>query len=858
MQAKVTQAKPTSSREGKIETATTPMIPLKTQFEQLQSSEQGMTVEEARQRLEKYGPNDTTGTKHVSGPVQFLRLFLNPLILILILILASLVSAALGDRVDASIILIIVLLSNMLNFVQTYRSQKAVDKLRSSVAPTATALRDGKWIEILRSNLVPGDMIRLSAGDLVPADAHLVQATDLQVQQAALTGESQPVEKTADDASVPTESLAEVQNSVFLGTSVMSGSATALVTATGRTTAFGDIAASLGSRPPQTEFERGMQGFSLLIVRTVFFLVVFIFLVGIIGHHRLLETILFAISLAVGLTPEGLPAITTVTLAKGAERMAKQKVIVKYLESIQNFGSIDTFCSDKTGTLTSGVTQLEGHLDLSNQTSDHVLLFGNLNSSYGTGIKSPLDQALLQYGKVDSSGYSKVGEIPFDFDRRRLSVIVQHQGELMLIIKGAPESVLPFCSTYEINRASKPLDDAARANFAKMYQALNTQGYRVLAVAYRSVPQEARYGVTDEQSMVLLGFLTFADPPKPDAAQVLQALKNDGVQVKILTGDNELVTRHVCEQVGLESRRIVLGSELDKMSDEALAKIVVQVTVFARVSPRQKNRIILALKSRKHVVGYMGDGINDAPSLHTADVGISVSTGVDVAKDAASIILLEKSLQVLHNGILEGRKAFGNVMKYLLMGTSSNFGNMFSMAGAYVFLPFLPMLPSQILLNNLLYDTSQLAIPTDHVDPSFMKKPQHWDISLISKFMIVIGPISSIFDFLTFFILFRVFHAGPVLFHTGWFVESLSTQTLVLFIIRTAGNPLRSLPSLPLMITVLLVVAIGILLPYTPLADPLGFTPLPGLYFLFLIAMTVTYLLLVELVKRPLMRRFAQ
>jgi P-type Mg2+ transporter len=856
MQAKETQAKQTPSSEGKAETPATPTIPLKTQFEQLQSSEQGLTSEEARKRLATYGPNDPTGTKRTSPLVQFLRLFLNPLVLILII--ASLVSAVLGDRVDASIILIIVLFSNILNFVQTYRSQKTVEKLRSSVAPTATALRDGKWIEIQRRDLVPGDMIRLTAGDLVPADARLVQTVELQVQQAALTGESLPVEKTADDLDVPTESLAEVHNRVFLGTSVMSGSATALVTATGRNTAFGDIAASLASKPPQTEFERGMQGFSLLIVRTVFFLVLFIFLVGILGHHRPLETILFAISLAVGLTPEGLPAVTTITLAVGAQRMAKQKVIVKYLESIENFGSIDTFCSDKTGTLTSGETQLQAYLDLSNQASDRVLLFGNLNSSYDTGIKSPLDEAILQYGNVDSSGYSKVAEIPFDFERRRLSVIVQHGDELLLITKGAPESVLPFCSTYEINNASKPLDDAARANFVKMYQDLNTQGYRALAVAYRPVPQEAHYSVTDEQNMVLLGFLTFADPPKPDAAQMLQALKTDGVQVKILTGDNELVTRHVCEQVGLDSSRIVLGSELDKMSDEALAKVVEQVNVFARVSPRQKNRIILALKSRKHVVGYMGDGINDAPSLHTADVGISVSTGVDVAKDAAAIILLEMSLQVLHAGILEGRKAFGNVMKYLLMGTSSNFGNMFSMAGAYVFLPFLPMLPSQILLNNLLYDTSQMAIPTDNVDPSFIKKPQHWDISLIRRFMIFIGPISSIFDFLTFFIMLNVFHAGQVLFHTGWFVESLATQTLIVFIIRTAGNPLRSRPSLPLTITVLLVVAIGMLLPYTPLAGPLGFTPLPGLYFLFLIAMTVTYLVLVELVKRPLMKRYAQ
>ncbi len=846
-------ARQTPTGEG--ETGT-PTIPLKEQFEQLQSSEQGLTEAEARKRQATYGPNDPTSTKHASALVQFLRLFLNPLVVILIL--ASLILAVLGDAVDASIILTIVLLSNILNFVQTYRSQKAVDQLRASVAPTATALRDGTWIEIPRRDLVPGDLIRLTAGDLVPADARLVQTTALQVQQAALTGESQPAEKIADDLTVPSETLAEVHNRVLLGTSVISGSATALVTATGRNTAFGDIAASLASKPPQTEFERGLAGFSMLIVRTVFFLVLFIFLVGVLAHHRALETILFAISLAVGLTPEGLPAITTITLSVGAQRMAQKKVIVKYLESIQNFGSIDTFCSDKTGTLTSGQTQLEGHLDLSHQASDRVLLFGYLNCAYDTGIKSPLDDAILQYGKVDGRGYSKVGEIPFDFERRRLSVIVQHGDELLLLTKGAPESVLPFCSTYELNEVNKPLDDAARANFVKMYQDLNTQGYRALAVAYRPVPQEAHYSVTDEQHMILLGFLTFADPPKPDVAQALQALKSDGVQVKILTGDNELVTRHVCQQVGLDTSRMVLGSELDKMNDDALAAIVEQVHVFARVAPAQKNRIILALKSRKHVVGYMGDGINDAPSLHTADVGISVSTGVDVAKDAAAIILLEMSLQVLHDGILEGRKAFGNVIKYLLMGTSSNFGNMFSMAGAYVFLPFLPMLPSQILLNNLLYDTSQVAIPTDNVDPNFMKKPQHWDMSLIRNFMICIGPLSSIFDFLTFFLMLHVFHAGPVLFHTGWFVESLCTQTLVVFVIRTAGSALRSRPSRALTITVLLIVTIAILLPYTPLAVPLGFTPLPGLYFLFLIAMILSYLVLVELVKRPLMRRYAQ
>jgi Mg2+-importing ATPase len=849
----------TTSAQTSESHAGTHTLPLKTLFEQFQSSEQGLTDEEARKRLDTYGPNETAGAKRSSGLVQFFRLFLNPLVMILLI--ASIVSLVLGDRVNASIIIAIVLLSNILNFVQTYSSQNAVEKLRAGVAPTASVLRDGTWMETPRRDLVPGDMIRLAAGDLVPADARLVQVTDLHVQQAALTGESLPVEKHADDLDAPTESFAEAHNSVFLGTSVVSGTATALITATGRKTAFGDIAAHLASRAPETEFERGIKGFGLLIMQTVFFLVLFIFLVGILGHHQPFETVLFAISLAVGLTPEFLPMITTVTLGQGALRMAKQKVIVKHLESIQNFGSIDTLCSDKTGTLTSGETRLEGHLDLFDQESDRVLLFGYLNSSFETGIKSPLDEAILRSGRVDISGYSKAGEVPFDFERRCLSVVVRHEDECLLITKGAPESVLPLCSAYETGgEQHKPLDDVpgeVRAKYVKRYQELSTQGYRVLAVAYRSVTQAAQYHKTDEQSMVLLGFLTFADPPKPDVAQVLQALKTDGVQVKVLTGDNELVTRHVCEQVGLPSSRIVLGSDLDHISDTALPQVVEQVHVFARVSPAQKNRIILALKKRKHVVGYMGDGINDAPSLHTADVGISVSTGVDVAKDAAAIILLEQSLQVLHNGILEGRKAFGNVIKYLLMGTSSNFGNMFSMAGAYVFLPFLPMLPSQILLNNFLYDLSQITIPTDNVDASYIKKPQHWDIRLLRNFMLFIGPISSIFDFLTFFLLLRVFQAGEVLFHTGWFVESLATQTLVLFIIRTAGNPLRSRPSRPLAITTLAIVAIGILMPLTPLAGPLGFTPLPPLYFLFLAAMTAIYLLLVELVKRRLMRRFA-
>jgi P-type Mg2+ transporter len=829
-------------------------LPQQELFEQLHTSEQGLTEQEAQRRLWEIGPNETVGVRNTTAIVQLLRLFLNPLIIILLL--ASCVSAFLGDVINASIIVTMVLLGVSLNFIQTYRSQRVVERLRAGVAPTATVLRNGRWAELPRRVLVPGDVIRLAAGDLVPADAHLLSAVDLHVQQAALTGESMPVEKRAGDQKTTSQNLAEAPTSVCLGTSVVSGSATALITATGRNTAFGDIVERLAHRPPETEFERGIRRFGFLILQTVFFLILFVFLAGVAFHHPLFESVLFAIALAVGLTPEFLPMITTVTLGQGAARMAKQKVIVKHLESMQNFGSIDVLCSDKTGTLTSGNMALDQHLDLHEQPSERVLLFAYLNSLYETGIKSPLDAAIMQHESLDVSSYKKLGEVPFDFERRRLSVVVE-SGDAgpLLITKGAPESVVGVCSMYEVDNEQKALDGEARTRCEATYQRLSTQGFRILALAYRPVPAQQAYQAADEHDLVLLGFLTFSDPPLADVAEVLQALSRDGVQVKILTGDNELVTGHVCSQVGLDGSQMVLGSELDHMSDAALAHVVEQTNVFARVSPAQKNRIIMALKSRHHVVGFLGDGINDAPSLHAADVGISVATAVDVAKDAAAIILLERSLQVLHNGILEGRKAFGNVIKYLLMGTSSNFGNMFSMAGAFVFLPFLPMLPTQILLNNFLYDLAQVTIPTDNVDPSFIQKPQRWNIGLIRDFMVFIGPISSIYDFLTFFMMLWVFHASAPLFHTGWFVESLATQTLVLFIIRTASNPLRSRPSLPLALTTLTVVALGIILPYTPLAVDLGFTPLPGLYYLFLAGMTITYLLLVELVKRRLMRR---
>lgn len=825
----------------------------------------GLTSEEARLRFSQYGPNEPVSPRRTSGLVQIFVLFLNPLAIVLLL--ASAISAAVGEVVNAAIIAMMVLLSAALNFFQTYRSQRAVERIRKEVAPIAMVLRDGNWHELPRRGLVPGDVIKLTAGNLVPADAWLFAGRDLHVQQAALTGESLPVEKEAVDLnSITADTSAD--HKVFLGTSVVSGTGTAVVTATGPNTMFGDIATRLASKPPETEFERGTRLFGILITKTIILLVFFVLLVSVVLHHNFLESLLFAVALAVGLTPEFLPMITTVTLGQGAVHMARKKVIVKHLEAMQNFGSIDVLCSDKTGTLTSGEMKLDQHLDPFGTPSERPFLLAYLNSLHETGVTNPLDQAIKerrssdpldaavqQHDHPDIHSYRKLDEIPFDFERRRVSIVVEHECERLLITKGAPESVLPFCSAYELDRQQHPLDSESRARAEETYRALCARGFRLLAIAVKGVPVNDVYRTTDERDLVLAGFLAFSDPPLESAKLALETLKRDGIAVKILTGDNELVTQHICSEVGLEDGRIVLGAELERMSDPALAHVVEQTSIFARVSPAQKNRIILALKQRSHVVGYLGDGINDAPSLHAADVGISVSTAVDVARDAADFILLERSLDVLHEGIIEGRKSFGNVMKYLLMGTSSNFGNMFSMAVASLFLPFLPMLPTQILLNNFLYDLAQVTIPTDHVDQTFIHNPQRWDVKMIRDFMIYIGPISSIYDFLTFFVLLRIFHASAQLFHSGWFVESLATQTLVIFIIRTAGNPFHSRPSLPLMITTLAVVVAAIALPFTKLGAVLGFTPLPAGFLLFILLATATYLLLVQVVKRRLMRR---
>ncbi|MDB4991193.1 MAG: mgtA [Myxococcaceae bacterium] len=807
----------------------------------------GLTSGEAALRLGTYGPNDPAPQKQRSHATELLLQFANPLVAILLF--ASVVSAFAGERVNASIIIAIVCLSVVINFAQTFHSQRAASRLRATVAPTATVLRDGAFCELPRVQVVPGDVVRLCAGDLVPADARLLESRDLHVQQSALTGESMPVEKQYQ---LGDESAATM---VLLGTSVVSGTATALVLTTGTRTEFGDIAARLRTRAPETEFDRGISQFGSLIMKAVFGLVLFILVVRIGTHRSAFESVLFAIALAVGLTPEFLPMITSVTLARGALAMAKHKVIVKHLSAIQNLGSVDILCSDKTGTLTRGVMTFAAAQDPAGSPSDQPLFYARLNSKFETGIRSPLDAALLEQAEAERArAYAKVDEIPFDFERRRLSVIVDNQGERLLITKGAPEAILACATHYALAEGTKQLlTDDARAKYEQTYQSLSEQGYRVLAVASRVLEQKASYSKADEQQLVLLGFVSFSDPPRAATRDALAALARDGVQVKILTGDNELVTRHVCLEVGLDVDRIVVGDELASMNDWALAEVAERTTVFARMSPAQKNRVIVALKLRSHVVGYLGDGINDAPSLHAADVGISVSSAVDVARDAADIILLEEGLQVLHRGIVEGRKAFGNVTKYLLMGTSSNFGNMFSMAGASVFLPFLPMLPTQVLLNNLLYDLAQLTIPTDNVDPEVLRRPQRWNIRTIRNFMLLVGPISSLYDFLTFYVLLHFFQADERLFHTGWFVESLATQTLVLFVLRTPKNPFASRPSMPLVLSMLATVAVGVALPFSPLAGVLGFDPLPAPFFLFLCAATLTYLVLVQLAKRYLL-----
>ena len=847
---------PTTPVEGFWDTPRTELL------EQLKATPAGLTSDEAQRRLGLYGPNSMVKESRFAVLFSLLRFLINPLVIILLV--ASGISIALGDPVGGGIIIAIVLLSVLLNFFMEFQAQHAVEEIRKQVATTAAVTRDGREQEMPVADLVPGDIIRLNAGDLVPADARLLEVKDLQVRESALTGESLCVEKMCGDLPAGKHGVADASNCVFMGTAVQTGIGTAVIAYTGKNTAFGEIAQRLATRPPETEFGRGIRHFGLMITRVIMLLVLFVLLVNIAFHRPVLESFLFAVALAVGMTPEMMPMIITVTLAQGARRMTKKKVLVKQLSAIEDFGSIEILCSDKTGTLTDGEIELDKHVDVQGKDDDSVLRFIYLNSFFQAGIKSPLDDAILKRERPvvvegDTAEYEKLDEIPFDFNRRRLSVVVRHGGECLLITKGEAESIFSTCQTVNIDGSPQPFDASRRAQAAETFQKLSAGGFRALGVAVRKVDKQDTYTVALENDMTLAGFAAFLDPPKEGILSVLETLKQSAVSVVIMTGDNQYVTQKIAQDVGLKTDLIVIGSEVDTMDDPALAYQAENGAIFARVSPEQKNRVILALKARGHVVGYIGDGINDAPSLHTADVGISVMNGVDVAKDAAKIILLEKDLAVLNDGIIEGRRCFANIMKYIVMGTSSNFGNMFSMAAASLFLPFLPMLPTQILLNNFLYDVSQISIPTDNVDPALLHKPKRWQIAFIRQFMIIIGPISSIYDFLTFGVLLWIFHASTnaPLFHTGWFVESLATQTLVVFVIRTAGNPLKSRPSGPLLFAVLAIVAVAAVLPYTDLGNILKFAPLPLSLLGTIAFLAVTYLLLVQVVKFWFYRRHA-
>jgi len=832
-------------------------LPIEELLVRLSTSHLGLTSQEAERRLEIYGPNELARRKRRATVVEFLSHFKNPLTIILLL--AGLISGFFGEVVNAAIIFSIVTMSVLLDFYQESKAERSAELLKEKVMTTATVLRDGTRKEVRLSEVVSGDIVYLSAGDLVPADARVVNAKDLFVNQSALTGESFPVEKTAIPLKMKDATITEQNDSLFMGTSIVSGTATAVVVRTGGSTEYGKIAKRLIAREPETEFERGLRRFGFLIMEVILLLVLFVFLINALYKRGLLESLLFAVALAVGLTPELLPMIISVNLSKGALAMSKNGVIVKRLASIENFGSMDVLCTDKTGTLTENKITLVLHVDIEGKDDEKVLLYSFLNSYHETGLKSPLDEAILGYKDIDVKDYKKIDEVPFDFTRRRVSVVVERENQRFIITKGAPEEIIKVCASCEI--ADRPFDltGEIKRKIEQKYYGLSSEGFRVLGVSYRKVGEEKPvYSVNDESDMIFLGFVAFLDPPKETARESLQLLSKLGVELKILTGDNELVTRNTCERLGFKIKGIALGSEIAEKQDEALTRVVEEVNIFARVAPAQKDRIMNSLKNNRHVVGFLGDGINDAPSMKTADVGISVDNAVDVAKESADIILSQKSLRVLEEGVLEGRKTFGNTMKYIMIGTSSNFGNMFSVAGASLFLPFLPMLPIQILLNNLLYDSSQSTIPTDNVDQEYIQKPRRWDISFIRRFMIFFGPISSIFDFLTFFIMLLVFNATEPLFQTAWFLESLSTQAFVVFAVRTRKTPFyKSKPSGLLLLSSVGIVGLGLIMPFTPLGSLFGFVVPPSAFFMILAGLVAVYLVSIEIIKRWFYERYA-
>ncbi len=843
----------------------------------LGTSLHGLSTAEAEARLIQYGTNEVAHAQVKSAARRLAELFFTPLSVLLLAL--SFINYETGELRGAAVIAVMVVLSALLSFVQERRSNKAAEGLRAMVSTTATVIRQGdrddgpdgptpssEKREIRLTDVVPGDIVHLSAGDILPADVRILSARDLFVNQASLTGESLPVEKFPG-AVADAKSALDLSNVAFMGTNVISGTATALVVVTGGRTYFGNVAASVTAQQVTTSFDRGISRFIWLIIRFMAVMVPLVFLVNGLTKGDWLEAFLFAVAVAVGLTPEMLPMIVTINLAKGALDMAGKKVIVKRLNSIQNLGAMDVLCTDKTGTLTQDKVLLERHVDVTGEESEHVLEMAYLNSYYQTGLKNLLDVAVLEHLDVHARlhpyvKYAKVDEVPFDFQRRRMSVVVVEKatGRHVLICKGAVEEVYGVCTRVEQHGEVDPLEARHHEAVLSVTRDFNEDGFRVIAVAFKELPPgQTAYSVADESELVLAGYMAFLDPPKESAGEAIRVLQEHGVAVKVLTGDNEAVTRNICRQVGLPVDRVILGGDIDGWTDDQLAAEVESTSVLAKLSPAQKARVVKALHLRKHVVGFLGDGINDGPALKAADVGISVDTAVDIAKESADIILLEKSLLILEQGVVEGRKVFGNIIKYIKMGASSNFGNMFSVLGASAFLPFLPMQPVQILVNNLLYDFSQTTVATDNVDEEYLKSPRQWDIGNIGRYMLFLGPVSSLFDYVTFGTLILFFGGwhNETLFQTGWFIESLLSQTLIVHVIRTGRIPfVQSRPSLPLLVTTIGICVFGAWLPTSPLASALGLTPMPYGYAVAVLLIVLAYMLVTQVVKTWLIRRF--
>lgn len=824
-------------------------LPVDELLARLQTSKAGLSEDEVERRQREYGRNEVVKKKKVNVVVRFLSYFKSPLILILLA--AGFITAITSDPTDAFIIYSIILISVVLTYIQEHRAEQASQSLIKRVAITTTVVRNGEEREIGLPDLVPGDIITLSAGNLVPAESRVIKADNLFLDQSALTGESMAVEKTEKPMEkIDPEDTSTWENYLFMGTSVVTGSATAAVVRTGRNTFYSKIVEKLVERRPETEFERGARDFGLLIMRVTVILVTVVFLINALNHRSLLQSLLFSVALAVGLTPELLPMIITINLSKGAMSMSKKGVIVKRLESIQNYGSMDIICSDKTGTLTENKVSVVSSININGKEDEKVFKFAYLNAKFESGLKNPLDSAITSHKGVNPSGYEKLEEVPFDFERKRLSVILKSGDGIIMVTKGAPEEILNISKEYEMGDKQNPLDENSRKKIIELYHEQSAEGLRLLGVAYKRTEEKEHYSGNDESDMIFVGFVTFLDPPKQSARESINLLKQSGIEFKIITGDSELVTKKVAEELGFEITGLVQGKEITRMSHEELLNAVEGSNVFARVDPIQKNQIIEALRENGHVVGFLGDGVNDSPSIRTADVGISVDNATDIAKESADIILMKTDLHVLNDGVLEGRKTFGNTMKYIQMAISSNFGNMFSAAGASLFLSFLPLLPIQILLNNLLYDLSETTIPTDRVDRAYLMNPKRMNMKFIRDFMLYFGPLSSIFDFLTFGVLIFGLAAYGSLFQTAWFVESLVTQTLVVFAIRTRETPFfKSRPSLPLTLSTIAIVIVALLLPYSPIAPYFGFVPLPPIFYAILSVFVVAYIVLVEIVK---------